>query len=137
MTVAEQYRREQEEYGRLLPEIVEGIRVNEQRVELSRRLSEQAAEVDQKRLYRWIQLTEEHLESYRRRSAAALAAGMWMGVLAVVVPSVGMILGRVSWAAPAVRGSVIVGAVVAVAAALRLRGVTQRAYRRWLERELA
>lgn len=137
MTVAEQHRREQEEYRRFLPEIAEGIRGNEERVSLSLRLSERAEQADQKLLYRWIQLTEEKLEARRRRDAAVLAGGMWIGVMAVVVPVVGAVLGRFSFSSPLLVAVTGVGSVVAIAAALRLRGVTRRTYQRWVDRELS
>ncbi|MEX2445372.1 MAG: hypothetical protein WD492_17365 [Alkalispirochaeta sp.] len=137
MTVAEQQRREQEEYRRLLPTIVEGLRRDEEPVSLSLSLAENATEADQKLLYRWIQLTDEKLDAQRRREATLLALGMWIGVLAVVVPVVGVLLGRFSFASSAVIAAVVLGGGIAVAAAFRLRGVTRRAYQRWLERELA
>ncbi|MFW5827412.1 MAG: hypothetical protein ACOCU4_04935 [Alkalispirochaeta sp.] len=137
MTVAEQQRREQEEYQRILPEIVAGIRDNEERVALSLRLSERAEHADQKLLYRWIQLTEEKLEAQRRRDAAVLAGAMWVGVLFVVVPVVGVLLGRFAFASSLVIIAVTAGSAAAVAAALRLRGVTRRAYQRWVDHELS
>jgi hypothetical protein len=137
MTVAEQERREREEYLRVLPEIVEGIRQREEPVALSQRLTHSVEEVDQKLLYRWIQLTEEKLDAARRRNAALLAAVMWIGVLAVVVPVVGALLGTVSFVSWMVISSIVLGGNLAVFAAIRLRGVTRRAFQRWLDRELA
>mgnify|MGYP006268760797 FL=1 len=140
MTVAEQQRREQELYRSLLPEIVDGIRRNEERVALSehvlRQLPPDAAGVDQQLLYRWIQLTEEKLETQRKRAAGLLAGVMWIGVLAVVVPVVGVLLGRLSFGSWSVSGPALVGGVIAILAAVRLPGVTRRAYTRWMEREL-
>ncbi|HKK47931.1 MAG TPA: hypothetical protein VJ932_02470 [Alkalispirochaeta sp.] len=137
MTVAEQHRREQEEYQLLLPEIVAGIRDNTERVSLSRHLSQRTEHADQTRLYRWIQFTEEKLEAQRRRDAGLIAGIMWLGVVAVVVPTVGALLGRLSFDSPLLIAVVVVGAVTAGWAAFRLRGVTSRAYQRWLERETA
>ncbi|MFO8043788.1 MAG: hypothetical protein R6U25_11335 [Alkalispirochaeta sp.] len=140
MTVAEQQRQEQELYRSLLPEIVDGIRRNEERVALSERVLQElpadTAGVDQQLLYRWIQLTEEKLEMQRKRAAALLAGVMWIGVLAVVVPVVGVLLGRLSFGSWSVSGTALLGGVIAILAALRLPGVTRRAYARWMEREL-
>jgi hypothetical protein len=137
MTVAEQERKEREEYLRVLPEIVESIRQGEEPVALSQRLAPRLGEVDQKLLYRWIQLTEEKLDAARRRHAALLATGMWIGVVAVVVPVVAVLLGSVSIASRGVIVSVALGGVLAAVAAIRLKGVTRRAFQRWLDRELS
>lgn len=140
MTVAEQQRQQQELYRHLLPEIVDAIQQNEERVTLSERLLQRASQdevnVDQQLLYRWIQLTEAKLDAQRKRAAALLALVIWIGVMAVVVPVVGVLLGRLSFSSWTVTGAALLGGIMAILGALRLPGVTRRAYARWVAREL-
>tara|TARA_B100000614_G_scaffold10868_1_gene9536 strand:- start:1742 stop:2158 length:417 start_codon:yes stop_codon:yes gene_type:complete len=135
MGIAEQQRREQQQYREILPRIVEGIAAGEEPVALSAELAE-SRDLEQKLVYRWIQLTEEGLERRRRREATRLVVLMWPGVLAVAGYGVGAVMGWFSPQDPVAVAVVGVGACAGGFAAWRIRGVRGRAYDAWLREEL-
>lgn len=136
MSIAQKEREERRAYLRLLPSIVEALVEAAEPVALSAHISEEGG-IDQRTAYRWIQLTEEAAEKRRKRDAILPIVLLWLGALTFAVLVIGRITARLV-PGTGLSIAVVAGAAAAVAwAALRLRGLKMRSYRRWLREERA
>lgn len=133
MTVAERERKEKAIYRGVAPSIIEGLAAGESSVDLSDRIKSEAEalpaaqeiSLDQRLVFRWIQWTEEQLESSRRRAAVKLVVPLWIGVAAVVVALLGQLF---RWFGDPVPPSLIavVGIGTAAYALYRISGLRGR-----------
>ncbi|MCG8481451.1 MAG: hypothetical protein MI724_20320 [Spirochaetales bacterium] len=136
MSIAQKEREERAAYRKMLPSIVEALIETAEPVALSARIAEESG-VDQRAAYRWIQLTEEALETRRKRDAMLVVAALWLGTLSVIAMGIGRIAMRFAPGAGVSVAVVGAAAVLIAFAVFRLRNLKMRSYRRWLRDELA
>ena len=136
MSIAQKEREERTAYRRVLPSIIEALIEATEPVALSETVAEESG-VDQRTAYRWIQLTEEAADKRRKRDAILLVVALWLGVLGAVAVAVGRLTTRFAFGIGPSVAVVAAAGLLIVAAALRLRNLKGRSYRRWLHDELA
>ena len=136
MTIAEQQRKEREQYRTVLPGIVVALTERREPVAFAQEIAEHH-DLDQRQVYRWLQLTEEQLEARRKRVALWYLLWVWLGALDLAVLTIGALLSRFSLQDIAFVVPAVAGGVVLLVSAIRLPGLRRRVYQRWMERELA
>lgn len=132
--IAEQQRREEAIYRTVLPEIVETITKDVERIETAQRLSETHG-IDSRTVYRWIQWVDDQTDRFRKRRAVALLVPIWLGIGVIGVIGIAAALGRIDITAPFPLIIAVVASLGIVAPAVRLRGLRERSLQMWAERE--
>ncbi len=138
MTVAERERQMQAEYRHALPEIVTGLRDGVDPVSLGESV-QSSHDVSATDAFRWIQLTEQAIDRYRRRRALVALIPVWLGGGTVVLAGLLLLLGATPSGESGIAAVLLsgaVGALLFLVASVRARGLSRRVYREWLENEL-
>lgn len=85
MTIAEQERARSRKYEALLPEMVAALAEGRAALDVARELAEHHG-IDIQESFRWVHLTEEEIEAFRRRRAVMLVIPVWvLGMAAVAL----------------------------------------------------
>lgn len=134
MTVAEQERQRYQRYQEQLPGIVDALEAGEDARNIAARIAE-TGEISLVDGYRWIQHTEEEIDTFRRRRAMVYLIPLWIaGVLFVafglmLLGDIG--LGRTAGAGVGAVGS-LAGASIATLVAWRR---SRNPWHDWLQRQ--
>lgn len=107
--------------------IVESLLAGEEPVGASRQLAERW-ELDSALVYKWFQLTEADLESYRKKYAWFHVIPLWITAAGMAAIIVAALAGVISFAEGWAPWALIVLGVVAGTVGFRLFGLKRRAY---------
>lgn len=136
MTIAEQERANRRIFREVVARIAAAVTAGDNLAALASSIAEDRG-IEARTVYRWVQHTERELERARRRRAAVLLVPLWLGALSALLSLGGWVVGFTSPAGVPWWVILAGGAVVSGAAALRLRGLRERAMRAWVERAQA
>ena len=119
MNVAQRERERALQFERLLPGIAAALSRGDSALDVARDL-ERDAGVDLQEGYRWIQLTEEEVERFRRRRALIAVLPVWVLGIAATLGGLMLLgdfgLGRTAATFVLTLGALLLAAVVAVLA---------------------
>lgn len=134
MGIAEEQRALERTYRSALPQIVEYIESDTDRYDATTILKETYG-IDEKTAFRWLQITEEELESARKRGAVMYLLILWIAGIVVTGIVVLWIIGLVTPRSPLFWLSLAVALLGIGTVTIRLRGLRHRVFQKWMTRE--
>lgn len=124
MTIAERERQRRDVYQEVRPEIVATIRSGADLVAFAQELAERTG-IPLQEVYRWIQHTEDLMDSERRRKAIVAIVPLWAGGALLTVAALLVLTGQ-SRHHPALSVGFVVTGLVAILAFVILRSRLRR-----------